>query len=880
MFSGTGARKFLTPLFYLILFSTAVRVFLAYFLELGNDEACYTVLSFSPQSGYVDHPPLLPYIINFTTFSGTESSEILVRLSSIIIGIINTILIYLIACKPIFRPRRNAYSSSILTTADYRRGFIAAVLYTASIYATIFIGVLAIPSSLLSLFWLLSISILCTTLPKESRFSSSKMILAGIFIGLAMLSKFTGFYLWLATFIYICLYNRELLNRWSLYASVVISLLIFSPVVLWNLNNELTTWVFIQDYFSSSFNVSTSQIAAHTLGVVLYNGAFNILIIIGALLSYFVGRVRFLSRSSMRFLVVFSLPMILIIFILSFLLPTLPHWSGAAYFALIIVAAAHLSDQSRKFTMKFWQYLTIISSFSFIAVCYAHINYGIFDDFTSKEKVENAGFHKVSLDMYGWRQLSEKFINLYTSDLQNAIVDKEDIVLITADCYDAAHLEVYLAAPNELTMLAIDPDGCEYYYENLTNERLNARALTSLKGYIIVAEQELKTGTALLQRFNLNIESPHETIDIERSGNIVENFRVYRLNPKKYKMIVGTSTEGTSKGIYFIDFDPTNYTNTKLNFTTTENPTFMTFSDDMNYLYAVAENNTNTAAVVSFSFNNSDSLPSLRPISSQLCAGAWPCHIYKGEGWVATANYGGGSISTFRVTENGELSPRTQLIDFNTVESKLTPSHLHCIIPSPSGKMIFATDLGKDSIYRFAVSTPQQIKGGSDILTRLYPAISVTKGSGPRHLTFAPDNKRAYLICELSGAVKCFDYKENTLIEFQSEQSDSVGGGGSADIHISSDGKFLYSSNRLKDDGISIFSINENSGKITKIGYTLTGKHPRNFALSPDENFIFVACRDSDAIEIYRRDLATGLLTYLGKESDIQLDAPMFVKFI
>ena len=55
-----------------------------------------------------------------------------------------------------------------------------------------------------------------------------------------------------------------------------------------------------------------------------------------------------------------------------------------------------------------------------------------------------------------------------------------------------------------------------------------------------------------------------------------------------------------------------------------------------------------------------------------------------------------------------------------------------------------------------------------------------------------------------------------------------MGAKGSGDIHISPDGKFLYASNRLKADGIAIFSINQEEGTLTKTGYQLTGIHPRN----------------------------------------------------
>jgi 6-phosphogluconolactonase (cycloisomerase 2 family) len=81
---------------------------------------------------------------------------------------------------------------------------------------------------------------------------------------------------------------------------------------------------------------------------------------------------------------------------------------------------------------------------------------------------------------------------------------------------------------------------------------------------------------------------------------------------------------------------------------------------------------------------------------------------------------------------------------------------------------------------------------------------------------------------------------------------------------LSPDGKFLYASNRLKADGIAIFSVNQETGLLTKVGYQLTGIHPRNFVMTPDGKFLLVACRDSNLVQIFSRDKETGLLAKVG----------------
>ncbi len=341
------------------------------------------------------------------------------------------------------------------------------------------------------------------------------------------------------------------------------------------------------------------------------------------------------------------------------------------------------------------------------------------------------------------------------------------------------------------------------------------------------------------------------------------------------RLLIGTSTEGASEGLYLYNFDAESCKAERVSMAKIENSTFATYQDGE--LFSVVENTEESAAVTQFSLDVESG--EFKKLSSELCRGAFPCHILRGDGWVATANYGGGSISLFELGEDNSLGKMRQHFEYNTAES-VTPSHMHCLIPSPDGKMLFANDLGNDSIYRFSVASGEQIKSGAEPLTPIHPAVAVAKGSGPRHMTFAPNGERAYLINELSGTVIGFDYNGESLHPFQVIESDSVGGGGCADIHMSEDGRFLYSSNRLKDDGISTFAVEQSSGKLTKIDYTLTGIHPRNFTLSPDGKLLLVACRDSHAVQIYSRDEQSGKLTYLGAEHDIKVDSPMFVKFL
>lgn len=345
-------------------------------------------------------------------------------------------------------------------------------------------------------------------------------------------------------------------------------------------------------------------------------------------------------------------------------------------------------------------------------------------------------------------------------------------------------------------------------------------------------------------------------------------------------MLVGTYTAGDSKGIYSFRFDEETGTATALSEAEVENPSYLVSSADGKFVYAVSEFNNEQAAANAFAFDKEKG--TFKLLNSQKTGGEDPCYIITNGKNVITANYSGGSISVFPIAKDGSLLPASDIIKFEgsgADKERQEKSHLHCVRITPDGKYLFADNLGTDQIHKFIINPDANAENKERFLKEGSPAaFTVEAGSGPRHLTFAPNGNYAYLINELSGTVIAFEYKDGNLKEIQTIAADTVGAKGSGDIHISPDGKFLYASNRLKADGIAIFRIDSENGKLTKTGYQLTGIHPRNFIITPNGKYLLVACRDSNAIQVYERDADTGLLTDIQK--DIKVDKPVCLKFV
>ena len=384
-------------------------------------------------------------------------------------------------------------------------------------------------------------------------------------------------------------------------------------------------------------------------------------------------------------------------------------------------------------------------------------------------------------------------------------------------------------------------------------------------------------------------------------------------------MLVGTYTDAGAEGIYSLRFNQQDASWQLLDSAQLSNPSFLAIDSRRNLIYAVSENGGPTDALNLLSLTPATGAMQL--LVSQLTQSAAPCYVSFGPYSTAaetsggpatetprmavTANYTGGSLSLFPLDEQGYPQPLDTLFMGQTNlhdPVRQEAPHVHCAHFAPDGRYLFATDFSSDRLLRFRVQIEPQAAGNtsdsqaenttsepqaaspkaetckpSRLLSNPEVAATLPEGSGPRHLTFSPDARHAYLITELSGMVHVFDYQPESgaLTLKQSIETDSVHARGSAHIQLSPDGRFLYATNRLEHEGVALFAVNPDNGLLTPAGYQLTGRHPRHFNLTPNGRYLLVACRDSHAIEIYLRNPDTGALTPTGKS--IPLSKPVYV---
>ena len=355
---------------------------------------------------------------------------------------------------------------------------------------------------------------------------------------------------------------------------------------------------------------------------------------------------------------------------------------------------------------------------------------------------------------------------------------------------------------------------------------------------------------------------------------------------KELIVYVGTYTSGDSEGVYICRLD---LSTGKLTLVKTVkglvNPSFLAIDPQHRYLYSVDEvrkfEGGSGGAVSAFSINRKTG--DLTFLNQQQTRGAAPCHLSvdKSGKFVLTANYRGGNVSVFPILSDGKLGAMTDFVQHHG--SGLDPQrqnapHAHSIIMDPSNRYAFAADLGIDKImiYKFDTTKGKLIPNDES-------SVKLKPGAGPRHFTFHPNGKYAYVINELNSTITAFLYDEThgRLKEVQTVSTlpeDFSGKNTCADIHVSPSGKFIYGSNR-GHDSIVIFAIDTQTGKLTYVGHEPTqGRIPRNFAIDPTGTFLLAENQKSNNIVTFRINLQTGKLNSTGNV--IEIPSPVCIKMI
>lgn len=354
-------------------------------------------------------------------------------------------------------------------------------------------------------------------------------------------------------------------------------------------------------------------------------------------------------------------------------------------------------------------------------------------------------------------------------------------------------------------------------------------------------------------------------------------------NQKNANFFIGSYAESNSPGVYTCFFDhESGQLEIRSSVDGLQNPSFLAVDKKKQRLYAIAEgiNPEGTKHGLAVSFQIDPETSSLSLINKEKTVSATTCHISleHSSQSLMVSSYHGGMIGVSPILKDGRVGTVSDVHQHTgssilPVQNQPRP---HSTFVDPSNQYAIVSDLGLDQIKVYK-------RNPDDAKLTFHSQVELAPGAGPRHFVFHPSLPFGYVINELNSTITVFFFNldKGTLTEIETVPTlppAYEGENACADIHISADGRFLYGSNR-GHDSIAVYAIDKTNATLSIVEHASTlGKHPRNFAISPNGNHLLVANKDTNNIVTFNRDSTTGKLKPNG--SVLEVSNPVCLKFL
>lgn len=321
-------------------------------------------------------------------------------------------------------------------------------------------------------------------------------------------------------------------------------------------------------------------------------------------------------------------------------------------------------------------------------------------------------------------------------------------------------------------------------------------------------------------------------------------------------ILIGGYTKHESAGIYQFDFIGSGdqaHLEQRRNVVEVGGPTY--FQKDGQFIFTIKNENSHGGIAA---FANG------KLVSQLLHEGSSPAYIgiNKEKKLLSTANYHTGVLAVISYDDQGQLTLLDQVKHENKAlgpRPEQAGAHPHYFDETPGGHLV-SCDLGQDRVDFYGFDGQK--------LTHL-ASYQNEDGFGSRHLAFSPDGKYFYVAGELSSQVNVVKFDEENWM-FQSLATYSTipeswdQHNGAAAIRLSSDGKFLYVSNR-GHDSIAVFAVLPDQALKLVQRVSTFGEFPRDFNWDAEEKYVVAANQNSNNATLYQRQ-SDGTLTPLEKD--------------
>ena len=496
---------------WLIGIAIIVKVALSFLLELGNDEVYYYTYAVQPDWNHFDHPPMVGWMIQLSTLNLNWVSTLSMRLGSILAAAISTWIVF----------RTGALIH------NERAGWIAALLYTCSIYTSIIAGLFIMPDSPQLLFFTGSIYLMIKWVVKPHLFTKLNWLVLGLLIGLATLSKVHGLYLWVGFGGFLLFHQLKTLKQPFLYIAVIITLLALIPILYWNIAYDFITYKFHSKRVLHS-GIQVASFFQQIAGEFFYQNPLVYISCLIPLLRFKKLKAIFQvqstsnqkSTSLVSLLLWLSLPLIALFWSISLFNPTLPHWTGPGFIALFLLAGVYWSETSKKLIPNLIQWALgffVVLVIGFIGLVH------VFPIQLGSKSPDNLGEYNPINDVTGWNQFSAEFKTLVQHDTSGGMQAKAPILV--SKWFPAGHILFYTARSTQKQVIAIGALEDVHKFAWLNQDQPNLQ-IGQDAYFIQPSNLPFDPTQSILPYFEKMGKT--DTIQIKQRGLLLRNFYVYR----------------------------------------------------------------------------------------------------------------------------------------------------------------------------------------------------------------------------------------------------------------------------------------------------------------------------------------------------------------
>lgn len=428
-----------------LLVVTIVRMWLATTLPLSGDESYHWEWSRHPAWGYYDHPGLTAYLIRSSTTLFGRSNELSVRFPAIMLLAGTSLIAYLFAG---FLVRQRNGGDTNAAAAGLLAGSLIIFMPT---FAGMSVYMSTDPPVIF--FWAASLYLLA-----RSFYSGNWhwWILAGIAVGLAMLSKFLAFPIVLATFIFALIspQDRKWLSRPQPYVAGICALITFSPVILWNAQNEWATFMFNFSYRQKEAGIALWHIPEYIAGQALLVLTPGIFIYALIAMRRMLARWRIEKDRLALLLLLSSVVPLAYFFYISFTRQVGLHWPVAGWFGAVVFLASDwfTTDDARPATLSSSKKASIICCVLMTVTIHAAAltPHSWVDALCRRAGVEGyEGLLRLSGERYGWKTMGNRVVEISAEMQADENASANGVFVICSQYGVASNIAFY--TPGQIT---------------------------------------------------------------------------------------------------------------------------------------------------------------------------------------------------------------------------------------------------------------------------------------------------------------------------------------------------------------------------------------------------------------------------------------------